>query len=128
MDAELWTNRKNTEAYIAADPTILRLKTRVPLRTPSGGVTVVDGPTRPEQIFKLIMVSPAGGSIEQRTDSGTERQVDYILLGKWDAQVDVGDWWEDGRGNVWEVRAVIPSNGYETRAVVEAHGKILEGG
>jgi hypothetical protein len=79
-------------------------------------------------VFKLIMQSPAGSAIEQRTEDGTERQVDFVLLGEWNAVIAVGDWWEDGLGNRWEVRALIPGNNYESRAVVEAHGKILEGG
>jgi len=125
---ELVAYRVSTKEFIKADPIKITLHTRVAARTPTGGVSNTAGSNRPEQTFKLIMQSPAGSSLEQRTEDGTERQVDYILLGEYNAQVDVGDWWEDGNGNVWEVRALVPANGYETRAVVEAHGKSLEGG
>lgn len=125
---ELHFNRLNTQAFIKADPISLVLQTRGSVRTPSGAVAHEAGAPRPEQTFKLIMQSPAGNSIEQRLPDGTERQVDFVLLGEWDAQVDVGDWWEDDAGRRYEVRAVIPRNGYETRAVVEAHGSNLEGG
>ena len=125
---ELLVNRMNTKAFIDADSITVTLVPRTAARAPTGGVIQTDGAPRAPQIFKLIMQSPAGGSIEQRTDDGTERQVDFVLLGEWDAVIAVGDWWEDVRGNRWEVRALIPTNNYETRAVVEAHGKVLEGG
>ena len=125
---ELRTQRKNTTAFIAADPLTLRLTPRASARTPSGAYAAQGRPERPLQTFKLIMQSPAGSSIEQRTEDGTERQVDYILLGEWDAEVEPGDYWDDDLGQRWEVKAIVPRNGYETRAVVEAHGKDLTGG
>jgi hypothetical protein len=129
MDAEeLRINRINTEAFIDADPTLIVLKTRMAERTPSGGFTLIEDVPRMPQFFKLVMTSPAGGSIEQRTEDGTERQVDFQLIGAWDAQIAVGDYWDDVRDQRWEVKAMIPDNGYEKRAVVEAHGKVLEGG
>lgn len=117
---ELRIYRLNTKAFIDADPISLVLRTRGSSRTPSGGVALQETAPRPEQTFKLIMQSPAGGSIEQRTEDGTERRVEYVLLGEWDAQVEIGDFWDDDRGMRWEVTAIIPTNEYETRAVVEA--------
>lgn len=125
---ELATHRVNTRAFIAADPLRIALQVRGSARTPSGALARERQSERPLQTFKLIMQSPAGSSIEQRTEDGTERQVDYILLGEWDAQVAVGDYWDDAAGQRWEVVALVPRNGYETRAVVEAHGKDLTGG
>jgi hypothetical protein len=125
---ELRVNRINTKAFIDADPLSLILQTRGSSRTASGAYAQETADERPEQVFKLIMQSPAGGSIEQRTEDGTERQVDFILLGEWDAQVAVGDYWDDEKDQRWEVKAIVPRNGYETRAVVEAHGKELYGG
>jgi hypothetical protein len=125
---ELLVNRAGTKAFIDADPVTVTLTPRIASRAPTGGVTQTDGAPRAPQVFKLIMQSPAGSSIEQRTEDGTERQVDFVLLGEWNAVIAVGDWWEDGLGNRWEVRALIPTNNYESRAVVEAHGKVLEGG
>jgi hypothetical protein len=125
---ELQMNRKNTKAFIAADPVVVTLQTRTPVRSAIGGWITEEGEPRAPQTFKLIMQSPAGGSLEQRTEDGTEREVDFILLGLWDAEIDIGDWWEDENDNIWEVRALVPSNGYETRAVIEAHGKHMDGG
>lgn len=128
LTEELRVNRVNTTAFIAAEPLTISLQTRGRERTPSGAYAAPAASERPPQTFKLIMQSPAGGSIEQRTEDGTERQVDYILLGEWDAEVEVGDYWDDEFGQRWEVVAMVPRNGYETRAVVEAHGKVLTGG
>lgn len=125
---ELRINRLNTTAFILGDPLILSLRSRGSSRVSSGALTHYAAAERPPQTFKLVMMSPAGGSIEQRTADGTERQVDYILVGEWDAAVEVGDYWDDERENRWEVKAIVPRNGYETRAVVEAHGKVLDGG
>lgn len=127
-DIELSVNRFNTRAFIAADPLSLTLQVRGSVRTPSGAYARERQSERPEQTFKLIMQSPAGSSIEQRTGDGTERQVDYILLGEWNAQIAVGDYWDDQEDQRWEVKALVPTNDYETRAVVEAHGKDLYGG
>lgn len=125
---ELAIYRFNTTAFIAADPLNLTLTPRGSSRTPSGGIALQGADARPVQTFKLIMQSPAGGSIEQRTDDGTERRVEYVLLGEWDAAIDVGDFWDDDHGQRWEVTALIPDNGYEKRAVVEVRGKYLVGG
>jgi hypothetical protein len=128
LDEELRVNQLNTIAFIAADPLVLTLSVRGSVRTPSGAFGRERQDERPAQTFRLLMQSPAGGSIEQRTDDGTERQVDYVLLGCWNAEVDVSDYWDDELGQRWEITSIIPSNGYETRAVVEAHGKRLYGG
>lgn len=126
---ELFVQRVNTSHFIAADPHWITLRTRTSSRTASGAVVRSGAAVaRPEQRFKLIMVSPAGGSLEQRTEDGTERQVEYQLLGEWDAVVEVGDYWDDSEDQRWEVRAIVPDNGYERRAVVEAHGRELTGG
>jgi hypothetical protein len=128
LDEELRVNRFNTIAFIAAEPLVLTLSVRGSARTPSGAYGRERQAERPAQTFRLLLQSPAGGRIEQRTADGTERQVDFVLLGRWDAEIDVSDYWDDELGQRWEVTSLIPSNGYETRAVVEAHGKRLYGG
>jgi hypothetical protein len=125
---ELEVNRRNTRRFIAADPIFIVLSVGERIRQPGGGYRRVKVGERPQQRFKLIMVSPAGGSIDQLTSDGTERRVDFVLLGEYDAQVAVGDWWDDARGNRYEVLSLIPSNGYEVRANVSATGKVLDGG
>jgi hypothetical protein len=125
ISLELWVQRYNTAQFIDAEPVRIALTPRKEMRTPAGGVETVELPARAAQTFKVIMISPAGGFIEQRNDAGggTERRADFILLGKWDAVVDVGDYWHDEYGQRWEVTSIIPYNGYEVRANVESYGR-----
>lgn len=123
LPEELWVQRKNTHWYIEADPVDIALSRRATARTALGGMTKSFVRQVPTQRFKLIMQSPAGASIEQRTDDGTERRVDYVLLGEWDADVEIGDYWDDVTGERWEVTSQIPYNNYEKRYNVEAYGK-----
>jgi hypothetical protein len=123
LTAELTLNRINTALFIAQSPRRIVLTPRVRVRTAAGGSTTEDQAERPEQVFRLIQQSPSGASIEQRTvDGETERRIDWVLLGDWDAQVDVGDHWEEA-GIWYEVMSLIPYNGYEVRANVEATGR-----
>ncbi len=123
LTAELRVNRLNTSVFISQSPKRIELRTRERVKLPTGGHTTTEGLTRLRQTFRLIQQSPSGASIEQRTEDGsTERRVDYILLGEWDAEVDVGDFWAEG-GSHFEVMSMIPWNGYEVRANVEATGR-----
>jgi hypothetical protein len=56
------------------------------------------------------------------TDDGIEREIDLTLLGPWDAQLDIGDWWRDGEGLKYEIIEMVPYNGYEVRALVVKSG------
>lgn len=124
--AELAINRKNTFAFISADPQTIVLTPR--MRTTIKGVQKnVDGMPRLPQVFKFIMQSPAGGSIEQHTGDGTERRMDFQLLGVWNCQGNIGDHFTIG-DTEYEVTAVVPDNGYERRFIVEAYGKHSVGG
>jgi hypothetical protein len=124
---ELQVQRSATLAFIAADPITVTLTPRV--RTLTNGVAkwVTDTPRVP-QVMKLIMQSPAGGSIEQHTAQGTARRIDFTLLGAYDSLGAIGDYWEDADGTHWEITAVIPDNGYERRFTVEANGTKPTGG
>lgn len=126
MDQVLALQRKNTELFIASDPTTVVLVPRIRTRV-NGTVHTADGAPRSPQVMKLIMQSPAGGSIEQHGGDGTERRMDFQLLGTWDAAGDIGDHFIVG-DTKYEVVAVVPDNGYERRFVVEAYGKHAVGG
>lgn len=121
-------NRLNTSEFIAADPVYVALRTRGSTRTASGAFDRQMGAQRPQQRFKLIMQSPAGGSIEATADDGITRRVDYVLLGEWDCVFEVGDYWDDNANRRYEITAIIAENPYERRAVVVGYGNALEGG
>jgi hypothetical protein len=121
---ELQVNRVNTEAFIAANPSYVALIPRTATKT-GEGILYVDGPPRASQRFRLIDQSstngPQPGSIVGA--DGTQRRVDYQLLGKFDAIVGLNDYWVDAAGIRWEVAELLPDNGYERRARVVRYGE-----
>lgn len=112
--------RKQTQAFIATDPTSIVLIPSVRTRSASGGWTIEDGTPRPEQVFKMIPMT-----YQQKptiTVDGKERIVDYTLLGNWDAVMERGDHWTLPDGRRAEIIELAPGHGYETKGLVEIHG------
>jgi hypothetical protein len=112
--------REQTEWFIAARPIDLIVTPVNRTRTSSGGTAKIDLPARPVQRMRLITMSDA--QKPKITDDGIEREIDLTLLGAWDAQLDVGDWWRDGEGLHYEIVEMVPPNGYEVRALVVKSG------
>lgn len=125
--AELQIQRGVTSAFISMDPVTIALTPRMQ-QLVNGVRKQADAPQRLPQVMKLVMQSPAGGSIEQHTSSGTARLEEFQLIGEYNCEADIGDWWEDADGTHWEIVAVIPDNGYERRFAVEANGRKPTGG
>lgn len=120
INLEMQLLRDQTEWFIAAHPVDLVL---IPVRrdrTANGGYVDVNLPPRAPQRMRLIAMSA-----DQRptvTEDGLEREIDLTLLGRWDAQIDIGDWWRDGEGLFYEVVELVPFNGYEVRALITKKG------
>lgn len=112
--------RDQTEWFIAVKPIWLAVTPVRSQRTPGGGVARVNQPPRPVQKLRLISMS----FTQKPTiiEDGIEREIDLTLLGPWDAQLDVGDWWRDGEGLHYEIVEMVPYNGYEVRALVVKSG------
>jgi hypothetical protein len=123
-DIEERVNRFNTAQFIAKRPSVIELIPTVKTRTPSGGTALSDGAPRAAQILRLIeLTSPSGNSPGRlRTQDGQQLKVTYQLLGQWDAVIEVGDHWEDASGAEYEVKDLLPYNGYEQRAEVTKRG------
>jgi hypothetical protein len=119
--AELKLQRRNTAAFIDANPTTLVLIPRTRQRD-GVGARFVDGNPRPPQVLRLIdqstELSPRPGVVQ--TSDGRERLIDFMLLGRHDATIGLWDYWTDLNGT-WEVAQVFPPNGYEVRAAVVRH-------
>lgn len=130
--AMLKVARKQTKRFIDDDPFTIVLVPREKTRVPGGGYEMVDQPPRPPQTVKLVYTGSArgigGAEGVQVTSDGVERRYDYVIIGEWTLQIDVGDWWEDDRGQRWEVLGMIPDNEYERRATCSAYGRRTEGG
>lgn len=117
---ELQMLRDQTEWFMAARPSDITLTPVKTERTSTGGVARINLPPRPSQRFRLISTSDS--QKPTITDDGIEREIDLTLLGSWDAQVDIYDWWRDGEGLRYEVVEMVPYNGYEVRALVVKSG------
>lgn len=120
ISLELALLRDQTTYFIAANPIDLIVTPVRRERTPDGGTRQVNLVPRPVQRLRLIAMSAS--QKPTITDDGIEREIDLTLLGEWSAQLDVGDWWRDGEGLLYEIVEMVPFNGYEVRALVVKSG------
>lgn len=118
---ELEVDRRNTAAFIDADPTVLVLTPRIQQKTTTGGFQWVDQPPRDPQRFKIIE-SNSRARTDVRVIGGTQHQVEFTLLGNWNAVIGAHDIFEY-RGSEWEVLSLEYFNGYEQRAAVIRYGR-----
>jgi hypothetical protein len=125
---EMKIQRRNTRAFILADPVQIALIPRTKTRLASGGTGMVDGPARPLQLFRLIPVSHTERPRDATTTAasagtGKQHRNDFTLLGEFDAMVAEDDYWQDEMGEKWIVDSIVPFNGYEVKAMISAFGK-----
>lgn len=115
---ELSLHRKGTERFIEADPTIITL---IPSgETWVGGTkTFGAGTPRSPQTFKVIWAGSQDGIVVK--NEGTTRRFDFILVGKYGATVEIGDYW-DSDNQHFQIEWVAPSNGYAVKAGGVSHG------
>lgn len=120
---ELRLQRKNTKAFIDANPITLALIPRATSNTGTGQ-QMVDGTQRPEQTFRLIdqtrTSGPEPGTV--LASDGQQRKAQYQLLGEYDAIIGLYDYWVDG-GTRFEIANLIHHNDYEVRAQVIRYGE-----
>jgi hypothetical protein len=116
---ELSINRVNTANFINLDPTSIALKTRVE-QFVAGTRKRTDGPTRSPQLFKVIWGTVGAGFVPI-IGGGETRRFDFILVGNWDAIVDIGDYWVVGKQQN-EIGYIYPWNGYEVKCGGYSHG------
>lgn len=115
----LTTQRALTLWFIQDDPTTLQLVPVSRVTTPSGGFTEVDGEPRAPQTVKMILLA-----YDQRptlTVAGVERIIDYHMLGRWDMEAAVGDYWIDEEGTRWDIVGFSEGWDYETKAFASRH-------
>lgn len=104
--------RLTTQAFIDEDPTSIVIMRRTRVAKPGGGHDFVPSPL-PAQNFRYINQDTSGG-LGRGLDGGEVRSAGYVVIGRYDADVSVGDTWTDN-GIKYEVDSFIPNNGYETR-------------
>jgi hypothetical protein len=115
--SELAMQRKITENFINCDKTSVVLSPKSETWN-AGTVSRLPGTNRQAQDFKVIWYPSDGITF---TIDGETRRFDFILVGKYDAQVEIGDTWKiDGQEN--EITYVFPSNFYEVKCGGLSHG------
>lgn len=121
---ELRLQRRNTKAFIDANPVDLALIPRQLVNSGSGQ-QYVDQTARPSQRLRLIdqtsTSGPNPGTVE--ASDGQQRKAEFQLLGEYDAVIGVFDYWRDNSGIRYEVVNLIHNNGYEVRAQVVRYGE-----
>lgn len=119
MSSMLQMSRRHTELFIADDPTTVELQPSTKTRQPGGGYKYVLGAKRPPQDFKIIFQSgSADGIVESEADQA--RKYDFVIVGKYNAEIEINDVWEDVNGDKWIVTGFAPFNSYETKAMCVA--------
>lgn len=112
--------RRTTDNFIADDPTLITLTPVVRLSDGCGGYTLTPGAPRDPQEFKLIAV-PANIDGIMQTDGATSRNWNYVLLGRYDCEAEIGDTWNDGK-NFYRITALMHENDYERRFAAISFG------
>lgn len=111
--------RKQTTAFIAVYPQSLILMRSDMVADGSGGVKATLTPLDP-QTFRQI-TQPTNTQVFRRTIDGEEVQPDFVILGEYNADVQIGDWYmKDGAKH--EVVYVKDDRRYETWAEVKYRG------
>lgn len=123
--AEQLFQRRNTLAFIQANPQQITLTPRSPVNSGTGR-RWINQEIREEQTFRLIDQSSTSGPQpgDVLAGDGTQRKVTYQLLGRWDAAIGLWDFWIDSAGIKCEVVELLPDNGYERRAKVVRYGEV----
>lgn len=116
-DTRLSYLRLTTKQYISDDPTVIELQRQTKVVKPGGGH---DYPKIPvdAQVFRFINQDITSG-VSYGVDDGAARRFTYVLVGKYNADVQINDTWT-ANSIQYKVDAIIPNNGWETRAYVTA--------
>ena len=85
--------------------------------SPSGTATQL-----PRAVQNLTLESIAATGELTKSDGASMHKWDYEIVGRYDAQMAVGDTWTNG-GTIYRITAIKPFNQYEQRGVVSAIGK-----
>jgi hypothetical protein len=120
--SELLINRRNTIAFIEADPVLVTFVLRKKKTDGAGGFKWVDdteASPRDPQVMRLIPQNDIMPVIQ--TVDGFQRQPSYVLLGRWDAVMNVWDYFTVNGQKfqiVSPIRPLHTDNAYERKGDV----------
>lgn len=111
--------RRQTTAFIAVYPLEIVL-TRADMVSDDAGGVKGTLTSLSAQIFRQI-TQPTNTQVFRRTIDGEEVQPDFVLLGEWDVDIRLGDWYMRN-GAKHEIVYVRDDRRYETWAEVKYRG------
>lgn len=118
---ELEHQRRNTKAFIDADPLTLELIRKPRIDTADGGWKFGEPTTVPPQVLRLIPQSDVMPLVQ--TPDGVQLTPSYVLLGEWTADIQRWDAFAVGGVKFMIVSPIRPDvrikpNAYEQKADV----------
>lgn len=113
---ELQQQRRMTLAEIGAAPTTIALQRQDYIDDLSGGQKPNGAPATLRS-QRVTIISPTQQLPERRTLAGITVQPEFLLKGRWDADIQRGDWYFV-QGVKYEVVYVDPDHRYQTKAEV----------
>ena len=116
---EMSLHRTGTEHFIAADPTDIILIPRTE-QIVDGTKRFLPAIPRLSQTFKVIWPGE-NGIIREVDPNGGVRRFDFILVGLYGAEVEIGDSWRVGNQS-FQIEYKYPDNGYEVKVGGVSHG------
>ena len=115
---ELSIHQKGTENFINSDPTEIILKTLTEVWN-AGSRSFNASVDRDSQTFKVIWSGSQDGIV--LNGETRARSFDFILIGKYDAEIAIGDYWTLNDQH-FQIEWLAPYNGYEVKAGGCSHG------
>jgi hypothetical protein len=119
VSQEIDVQRRHTAAFIDTMPVMINLIPRVRAKQPTGGFAYQNQAPRGAQ--KMRLIEPSGLPILLTGSDGSQRELEMILLGRWDCDLEKYDIFEFG-GRSYEVAQLYFPNGWEQRAEVIRYG------
>lgn len=95
----------------------------VKIAKPGGGHDYGDPIPRLAQTFSVAKTNAFDGIEFSPNDEGEARKRAYILTGMWNAEIAIGDTWEDDEAE-YKVDTVDQSSGFKTQAGVTGFLKV----
>jgi hypothetical protein len=116
---EIDAQRRMTLAFIDTAPVMINLTSRVRAKQPAGGFAFQElDPKGPQ---KMRLIEPSGLPIMLTGSDGVQREMEMILLGRWDCDLEKYDIFSYS-GKSFEVAQLYHFNGWEQRAEVIRFG------
>lgn len=117
--------RKATDLIIKVNPRSVTLTPHSRVDKGGGLYDVEEQRPRATQTFSIEPAAPGSVDVSSEVASlggANAPRWAYVLIGRHDAVVEVGDTWQEGE-TLYRVVSLSPKNDYEKRAVVVAFGK-----